>query len=351
MAIVQGIQIIGTQRSGSNLVRLMLNQTDDISAPHPPHIIDRFFPLLGYYGNLEDDLNFNRLIQDVSKLVTYNPVPWRRTKFSCQEIKGKCQQNSLFEIFRAIYELNAEFEGARFWCCKSMVNINYVNQLEEAGIHPKYIHLFRDGRDVALSFKKAIVGEKHMYHLAKKWSKEQKLGMDLLNRLESNRIMQVRYEDLLHNPEKELKNVCEFLQVRYSPKMLDYYVSEESNNTALSGEMWKNVVKPVINNNYNKFKNELSIREIEIFEKVAGHTLKDFGFTPFFDHDKKVKSFTSKEVALFNEENKRLKEEILNKISSDDLKKRSKQKILLDNIKMQQHLQIAEYIKYEEENI
>ena len=33
------IFMIGTQRSGSNLLRLMVNQAPDIAAPHPPHIL------------------------------------------------------------------------------------------------------------------------------------------------------------------------------------------------------------------------------------------------------------------------------------------------------------------------
>ena len=38
-------QFIGTQRSGSNLLRLMLNQLEGIYAPHPPHILKTFYPL------------------------------------------------------------------------------------------------------------------------------------------------------------------------------------------------------------------------------------------------------------------------------------------------------------------
>ena len=39
------IFMIGTQRSGSNLFRLMLNQLPEIAAPHPPHILIRLMPL------------------------------------------------------------------------------------------------------------------------------------------------------------------------------------------------------------------------------------------------------------------------------------------------------------------
>ena len=49
--------MIGTQRSGSNLLRLMINQLDQIASPHPPHIMERMHPLLDCYGDLNVDEN------------------------------------------------------------------------------------------------------------------------------------------------------------------------------------------------------------------------------------------------------------------------------------------------------
>ena len=68
--------MIGTQRSGSNLLRLMINQLSHIIAPHPPHILERLTPLLPLYGSLDDDISFNQLIEDVCQLVEKNPVAW-----------------------------------------------------------------------------------------------------------------------------------------------------------------------------------------------------------------------------------------------------------------------------------
>ena len=74
MNTIQGIQMIGTQRSGSNLLRVMLDGIEQIVAPHPPHILQRFLPLLPKYGDLADRSNFYRLATDVCQLVTVNPV-------------------------------------------------------------------------------------------------------------------------------------------------------------------------------------------------------------------------------------------------------------------------------------
>ena len=47
------IFMIWIQRSGSNLLRLMLNELPEIAAPHPPHILQRMMPLVPRYGDLD----------------------------------------------------------------------------------------------------------------------------------------------------------------------------------------------------------------------------------------------------------------------------------------------------------
>ena len=59
---MQSIFMVGEQRSGSNLLRLILNESPSIAAPHPPHILQRFMPLLPVYGNLDNNNNFKKLI-------------------------------------------------------------------------------------------------------------------------------------------------------------------------------------------------------------------------------------------------------------------------------------------------
>ncbi len=229
------VQMIGTQRSGSNLLRLMLNQLKEISAPHPPHILERFIPLLPAYGNLSDAKNFAFLVHDVCSLVAYNPVQWKHVNLKENEIIKRCSTNSLASIVKAIYEMNAEREGAGIWMCKSLFNIHFADLLEQE-IKPLYIFLYRDGRDVACSFKRTVVGEKHIYHIAKQWQYEQNLCLNLYEQLGDKRVIKVCYEDLISQPENELKKICAFIGATYKISCLDYYKSAEAKNTAASGK-------------------------------------------------------------------------------------------------------------------
>ena len=300
--------MIGTQRSGSNLLRLMLNQLKGISAPHPPHILERFMPLLPAYGDLKVTENFAQLVEDVCLLVEYNPVPWTGVNLDRKIITERVASPILPEITRVIYELKAESEGAGIWMCKSMANIRYAEALEKYAEKPLYLHLFRDGRDVALSFKKAIVGEKHIYHIAKQWKTEQEASIKLRDLLGPERVIQVKYEDLLGQPQKVLGELCSFIGVEYSDVAMEYHQSSESWETANSGLMWQNVVKPVLSDNHNKFLKELSEEDILIFEQVAGDTLEKLGYKKYFANEN-VRNFTQEEIALFSEINQKMKQE------------------------------------------
>ncbi|MGN7888351.1 sulfotransferase family protein [Dyadobacter sp. 22481] len=325
------IQMIGTQRSGSNLLRLMLNQLKGVSAPHPPHILERFMPLLPAYGDLENPENFARLVEDVCLLVEYNPVPWPGILLDRKAIIERVERPTLPEITRIIYEMKAEHEGAAIWMCKSMANIRYAEELEKYTEKPLYLHLFRDGRDVALSFKKAIVGEKHIYHIARQWKQEQEASIKLRESLGAGRVIQVRYEDLLSQPQRVLSELCSFIGAEYSDAAMEYYQSDESKETANSGLMWQNVVKPVLSDNHNKFLKELSEEDILIFEQVAGDTLEKLGYKKHFPTEKE-RDFSEEEIALFSESNLKMKQEVRRQLKPEDLLKRKAQEELLRSV-------------------
>jgi len=327
------IQFVGTQRSGSNLLRVMLNQLDAISAPHPPHILKTFFPLLPVYGSLSERQNFEHLVSDVCEWVRLNPVPWD-ILLEPSEILKQCNEATLIEVFTRIYEQKAIHDRADFWCCKSMESVNYFRELEASNLSPYYLHIFRDGRDVALSFMKAPVGPKHIYFLAEKWRVEQELSLQLQELVNEERFISVRYEELIHNPAQVLHSICAKLKIPYSESMMDYFHSTESIVTANSGRMWSNVTKPVMENNHDKFKLELSRDQLLIFERVAGATLKKLGYETMFSSDTWGQEFKAVEIAQFRREDEILREKILSETDAGDIHRRLPQENLLKQIKL-----------------
>lgn len=332
MSVISGIQMIGTQRSGSNLLRVIIDQSPEIASPHPPHILVTFMPLIHLYGSLEDDLNYKQLISDIVDYVNANPVPWEGIILDKEEIYKRSARKTLFEVNKLIYEQAAISKHASMWCCKSMNNVYFAEQLEAQHNINKYIYLYRDGRDVAASFKKAIVGEKHIYFIAKQWKEDQEACLKLKEQISPERIFSLNYEDLTGNPENTVKALCGFLTIPYAENMLSYYTSSTSKLTAASGEMWSNLEKPIIKDNTGKFLREFKDNDLEIFELVAGDVLQKLGYPLYTDRSNKD-LISADAIDFYKEENTRLKKESTLGARPSDLEKRGPQELILNAIK------------------
>lgn len=327
------IQFIGTQRSGSNLLRVMLNQLPEISAPHPPHILKTFFPLLDAHYDLQNENGFRALVKDVCDWVNCNPVSWENCFLDADVILKACKKNTLLEIFCWAHEYKTVCDKAQIWCCKSMESVHYINEIEESGTHPYYLHLFRDGRDVAVSFLKAIVGPKHIYFLAQKWAEEQELSLEVRNRVGDGRFISISYENLLADPKEVLQHLCEKLNLTYSDSMFQYFSSHESINTAGSGKMWENLSKPILTDNHDKYIKELTDEEILIFESVAGPTLEKLGYHCKYPNRERIKEFSPDQVSRFKELGEARAKGVLNSAEGFEIEKRRPQEELLNRIR------------------
>ncbi|MFT3950132.1 MAG: sulfotransferase [Agriterribacter sp.] len=326
-----GIQFIGTQRSGSNLLRVMLEQHPAIAAPHPPHLLHIFMPLLPLYNPMNEN-NYKFLLSDMVDYVNANPVPWEGVQFDKDAMLAQSTRYHIFEAFRLIYEAVAKSKNAQYWCCKSMQNLYYSREMEQYGLNLKYIFLYRDGRDVALSFKKAIVGDKHVYHLAKQWKEEQDICLDLYGQYGDEKVFLLNYEKLVAEPESMVQSLCHFLNIDYMAEMMQFYESGSSKSAAAAGDMWKNLEKPVMQNNTNKYLKELSAEEIEIYELVAGDTLQALGYR--LSSKLQHPEWLSDDAILhYDEENKERKKQFMATAPKNDIEKRQPQLDMLQHIK------------------
>ena len=330
------VLMIGTQRSGSNLLRLMLNQIEQLAAPHPPHILQRLMPLQGCYGDLSSSEAFANLVDDVCRLVELNPVAWDGVTLDRQDVASRCRAHSTVAVFNAVYDILAETWGADTWICKSLSNVHYLDAMENYIEGAKYLYLYRDGRDVACSFRKAVVGEKHFYHIAKGWANAQQKAIDMRDKVSSDRFFSVSYEQLTGETEATLQRLCAFLGYEYTSKILEFNQSAEANRTAKSSSLWGNVTQGLMTDNTRKFLEKASAEDIRIFEAVAGKQLQALGYELTQLDPNETVQFSEAQVAAFSEENERLKAERKESMDAEDRERRERQAGLLAEIKSRQ---------------
>jgi hypothetical protein len=273
------IFIIGTERSGSNLLRLILNQHPSIAIPHPPHILKDMMPLEPRYGDLSRDENFRALVRDVVRLVELHFSPWD-VRVDAREAFETAPSRDVYGVKAALYDQYRRAKGKTRWGCKSTFVIRYVDRV--LAVHPraKLIHLVRDGRDVAVSARDSVFNHFHPYYVARLWAGQQREGAALAERLAPERLLTVRYEDLLEDPAAATRRVCAFLGEDYSDSLLDYSGGEEAKRLAAQSRSWQNVARPVIKGNRAKYKTALSPEQIRVFEREAYDELVRFGYAP-----------------------------------------------------------------------
>jgi len=329
---MKSVYMIGEQRSGSNLLRLMLEQHPRITAPHPPHILQRIMPLVPVYGDLTNDKAFRLLIADVCELIHRNPVPWDNVELSEEEIFRRCRERSLVAVYGATMDLYAEAEKADHWVCKSMQNVRWIDDLERYFDEPLYIYLYRDPRDACLSFTKAVVGEKHPYFIAKKWRELQRLCLGAKDKIGPDRFYCLSYESLVMDSVSELEKLMEFLGLDYRPTQKEFYHSRAAWEAAHASKLWENVVKPVTSSRVGRFRKGLSYDQIHIVESVAHHEMKQLGYEPEVITISEPLEFTPELIRQYDHVNKELKQVVLKQCDSDDLARRSFQQELLEEI-------------------
>ena len=91
-----------------------------------------------------------------------------------------------------------------------------------AALYPdaKFIHLIRDGRDVAISF--IDLGFSHYYQKSFEWTRVMRNRAALLDGPYASQILEVKYEDLIKDPPAVLRRICHFLDEEFEPAMLDW---------------------------------------------------------------------------------------------------------------------------------
>jgi len=115
---------------------------------------------------------------------------------------------------------------------------HHFNRLRYIWPEARYIHLVRDGRDVALSaIPMGWAG--NLYHGIDRWIEAEAIWERMERELPSDRYIVVKFEDLISDAVRELTRICHFVGLDYDPGMLAYDKSSTySKPSASNKQKW-----------------------------------------------------------------------------------------------------------------
>ena len=266
--------IFGAPRSGTSLLRRIINSHPEIGIPPESLIYSSLYDWRNYYGDLSVQENREKLIRNILELKAiqkWDVVPEE------SRILEKYQNPTFHGAVSALIESWAELHNKPRWGEKTPWHGFYWRAIHEGFPSAQFIHLVRDGRDAALSWKRARFGPNHIYPLALSWAEYLNEISKLEQRLDKVYFYEIHYEDLLKFPQDTVKKLCNFLGIDFQNDMFRYHTKElQSEQTDIRNE--RNLSRPIMERNFNKWKSQLSLREIRIFEAVAGNVLERYGY-------------------------------------------------------------------------
>jgi hypothetical protein len=269
--------VIGTERSGSNLLRLILTSHSRLAVPHPPHLVRYFRPLEGRYGDLGDDPAFRRLVGDVRALLDTHIYPWDVT-IDWDRVAREARPRDAFGVQFALYAQYAAAKGKARWGCKSTFHVADVPALRERLPGARFLWLFRDPRDVAASARKSVFSATHPVSSAELWRDQQ--AQAFAAEQTGDDVLRVRYEDLIRDPEAEVRRICAFLGEAFEPAMLRYHETDEARRSGELSESWKRTAEPIARDNRGKYRKVLSDEEIGWVEGICAEGMAELGYAP-----------------------------------------------------------------------
>jgi hypothetical protein len=264
--------VVGIGRSGTKLLRDLLRGHPLIRIPPTESsLLPRWVADWHRFGDLSDRQRFaafyRRAIQTKYCLLmekhTGGPIPEDVWYTSCRGFGPA-------DVFEALLrvQLAAPPETQLIWGDKSPDYTEHLPLLDSLYPHARFIHIVRDVRDCCLSAKNSWQG--NMMRTAQRWADGvTKARHD--GQLLPGRYLEVRYEDLLADPERELRRCCDLLGVEFDPSMLNLQYSTEHMGAAKGASA-------VMATNVRKFERLLDRRMRQRIEAIAAAALRDFGY-------------------------------------------------------------------------
>lgn len=237
--------IIGNPRSGTSLLRIILNSHRNVTIPPECGFIHWWFDKYKKWPNNNDLSNYINDLKNSKKIET-----WRLNFTDLSNYLNSKNPESYLELISNVIKFYGETNlGKTKQNVLGDKNNYYIDHLEELfQINPEaqFIFIIRDPKDVYCSYRGIDMKASDSKYIPKltndvnlfanKWVNNHAKIVDFISNNDINNYIIIEYEDLIKNLKLNLKKLTNFLQVYYDSQMENYYLK---NDEPLEFMAWK----------------------------------------------------------------------------------------------------------------
>lgn len=270
------IFIVGLGRSGTTLLRLMLNAHPNIAIPYETNFLDKYGEKIRDYGDLQVSSSLNRLLTD---LLSEPQLKFWDCSITKEEVLNELKLSTAINmaaVLSALYMVYARKHSKSRWGDKSAY-IDTIPILNSLFPTAKFIHIIRDGRDVIRSTMRLSWGPNDYIAGAMWWNDNVWVCRRMGAVLGPERYIEVRFEDLVNNPQTEMRRLLSFVGETFSDQVLSFHVNAKS-YVPQEVDFHYNVDKEFIKARCFAWKEEMSETENALFQRYARQMLGELGY-------------------------------------------------------------------------
>ena len=288
------IFLIGNPRSGTTLLRLMLNNHQNIVVPPECGFAVWWYDRYKEWDltATHDDQRLDTFLRDLAS--SKKIETWNLNYQGLRDFIREAAPASYSELVASVYIYFGISRGRKFhrWGDKNNFHILWIERLNALFPNAKFIHIVRDGRDVACSYRKlASLRSSSPYApklpteieaIAREWANNIGAARTSFSKIGWEKVYEVRYEDLVMAPEVELRRICTFLDEPFDDRMLEYYhYNKKDRQEPTEFLAWKQkTVQEPTTSEIGKFRRELTPAQVATFEKYAKAILETYDYSP-----------------------------------------------------------------------
>jgi hypothetical protein len=282
--------IVGSPRSGTTLLRFMLDSHRELAIPP-----ETGFLSLGTKFRGRGDKLREKFFRAVTNFPSEAPG-WPDFEISEESFRASLRGIEPFTVaegYRAFYRLYAARFGKSRWGDKTPLYCMELNVIRKILPEARFIHIIRDGRDAALSLRGMWFSPGWEIETQAAYWRDCVLAA---RRAGAGRpdYIEVRYEDLILNTRETLNRLCTFIELDYDDAMLSYYrraperLKEHKGRFRPDGTVLrsqeqrlgqqKRTTEPPDPARVFAWRSAMSPDEKERFRLVAGDLLSDLGY-------------------------------------------------------------------------